>query len=577
MPAFIKTNTVLIQERDSWLLFQNPGRIIQANAVEEVIPALELLENQIEAGKFAAGFLSYESAPAFDSALNTQPSPDFPLLWFGLYQAPQKLVFLPETGSDFTFESWTPDVQLTGYHQIIDRIKIHLADGESYQVNYTFRLRSPFSGSGFRLFRQMTNSQKAYFGAYIQFGHYTLCSASPELFFQLDGDRLLSRPMKGTLSRGRYQTEDFVRARTLQNSPKDRAENVMIVDMMRNDMGKIAIPGSVEVPNLFEVEKYPTVWQMTSTVSSRTRSTVSEIIRALFPCASVTGAPKPRTMGIIRDLETSPRKIYTGAIGLIAPGRKARFNVAIRTVLIDRNKGEAEYGVGGGIVWDSTAEDEFHECEIKTRVLQECRPDFQLIESMLWTPETGYTILDYHLNRLNESARYFDYPMNRNRLLRMLERGMKNFPRNPVKVRLLLHADGEFDLNWELPKTSGPVRIRLTKTPVDPRHIFLYHKTTNRSIYERALAERMDADDVILWNTRGEITEASSSNVVLKIREDYVTPPVDCGLLPGTRRAELMDQGKLKEKVLLKTDLKNADEIFLINSVRPWRKAIYLE
>jgi para-aminobenzoate synthetase/4-amino-4-deoxychorismate lyase len=573
----MKTNTILIQDKDGWLLFQDPTRIIRANLIEEVVPALIILENQVNTGKFAAGFLSYESAHAFDPALNTHPDTDFPLLWFGLYQAPQKLTSLPVTNEDYMLGSWVSDIQLPQYRQIINRIKTHLADGDSYQVNYTVRMRSSFSGSSFRFFQQISASQKACFGAYLEFENYTVCSASPELFFQLNGDLLRSRPMKGTAPRGRYQSEDLINSRRLWNSPKDRAENVMIVDMLRNDMGKISIPGSVEVPQLFEVEKYPTVWQMTSTVSSKTRASVTEIIRALFPCASVTGAPKPYTMSIIRNLEVSPRKIYTGAIGMIAPERKALFNVAIRTVLIDRNKGEAEYGVGGGIVWDSTADDEFHECEIKTRVLLQLWPDFQLIESLFWSPETGYTLMDYHLDRLVDSARYFDYPVNRNRVQHFLKKNAQDFPETPLKVRLLLHANGMFDLRWEVPKTSDAVRIRLAKTPVDPGNIFLYHKTTNRWVYDKALAERMDADDVILWNQRGEITEASSSNIVLQLKDDYVTPPVNSGLLPGTRRAELMDQGKLKVKILYKTDLENADQIILINSVRPWRKAVYLE
>jgi para-aminobenzoate synthetase/4-amino-4-deoxychorismate lyase len=573
----MNSDSVLIQEENNWLLFQHPSQIIQANRIEEVVPALITLEKQVNTGKFAAGFLSYESAEAFDPALSTHPGSDFPLLRFGLYQAPQKLASLPVTYEDFTLGPWVSDIRLPEYRQIINRIKIHLADGDSYQVNYTLRMRSSFSGSSYRFFEQITASQKAGFGAYLQFGNYTVCSASPELFFRLDGDRLHSRPMKGTISRGRIPVEDLINFQKLQNSPKDRAENVMIVDMLRNDMGKISVPGSVAVQQLFSLEKYPTVWQMTSTVSSRTSAAVAEIIRALFPCASVTGAPKPYTMGIIRNLETSPRKIYTGAIGVIAPERKAQFSVAIRTVLIDRNTGVAEYGVGGGIVWDSTADDEFHECELKTRVLSQSWPDFQLIESLFWSPETGYTLLDYHLNRLIDSARYFDYPVNRNRVRHFLEDKTRDFPAAPLKVRLLLQSNGAFDLLWEIPGTSGPVRIRLAKTPVDTGDIFLYHKTTNRSVYEKALAECTCVDDVILWNQCGEITEASSSNIVLLLNNHYVTPPVKSGLLPGTQRAELINQGKLKEKVLYKTDLKNADEIILINSVRPWRKAVCLE
>ncbi|MBN1779658.1 aminodeoxychorismate synthase component I [bacterium] len=571
-------NSVLLQEnRTRWLLFQDPERIISAGSIRQVLPALESIETLVhENGWHAAGFLSYEAAPAFDPALPVHDCPGFPLLWFGLFPSFEILDPLPDTEHAYELGPWHTSVTRASYDRALGRIRAHLANGATYQVNYTIRLHAAFSGHPPGLFRDMIMAQQAMHGAYVDTGDFTVCSASPELFFSLKDDVLVSKPMKGTAPRGKTHEQDMQLGGQLRSSEKNRAENVMIVDMMRNDMGRIAIPGSVEVPALFDIEKFPTVWQMTSTVSSRTRASVCRIIQALFPCASVTGAPKPHTMQIIRELEPSPRRIYTGAIGMIGPGRSAHFNVAIRTVLIDRIRNRAEYGVGGGIVWDSTASEEYGECLLKARVLTERRPPFQLLESLLWTPETGYDLLEHHMKRLSASAAYFDFPCDTGDAVKMLESAVRNFPRTPLKVRLLLDRLGAITLNHEPPKPSHPVRIRLARTPVDTDNVFLYHKTTIRTPYDQALTEKGDAEDVILWNERDEITEASSSNIVVRFGEKLVTPPVSCGLLAGTRRAELLEQNRIHESLIKKQDLDRAEAFFLINAVRPWREAVLI-
>ncbi|MBN2103393.1 aminodeoxychorismate synthase component I [bacterium] len=576
MDVLLNTNTILLQHtRSQWLLFENPLTVIQTNTIEDILPALREVDSRVNKHQeFAAGFISYEAAPGFDPALKTHSLPDFPLIWFGLFQKPRILNSLPKGKTPCQLGNWQPDTNQASYQHAFDHIQSCLAGGESYQVNYTIRMNAAFTGYPFGLFRQMTKSQQALYGAYIDFGEYAICSASPELFFSLNNNRLISRPMKGTTPRGRFLSEDRFISQRLQDSLKNRAENVMIVDMMRNDMGRIAIPGSVHVPHLFDVEKYPTVWQMTSTVESQTKADLPDIFQALFPCASVTGAPKPRTMEIIRELEPTPRKIYTGAIGMIGPGRRARFNVTIRTVLVNQKTGSAEYGVGGGVVWDSTAKEEYRECQIKARILTEKRPDFQLLESLLWTPETGYYLLAYHIRRLTESAEYFDYPLDIESLLKHLNTKITDYPQKPLKVRLLLSSDGSFDISFKPPKPSHSVTVNCAKTPVDTDNPFLYHKTTLRDVYKQALSEKGEADDVILWNNRDEITESSSSNIVIQFGEKRLTPPVSCGLLPGTRRAELLDQGAIKESVIHKSQLYKADRIFLINSVRPWREAV---
>ncbi|MCO6452479.1 MAG: aminodeoxychorismate synthase component I [Caldilineales bacterium] len=356
-----------------WWQFENPVVVLVAANLDDVLPVLQEVVDVVDRrGLFATGFISYESAPAFDSALVAHKAQTiWPLLWFALFPPPQVLSIppLPVT-TDYRLTAWQSTLSASDYEQKIERIKQHIARGDTYQVNYTFRLRSEFGGDAFTLFTKLQQAQVAPLAAFIETPDFALCSASPELFFRLDDENILSRPMKGTAPRSADATEDENLRRGLWASRKDRAENVMIVDMIRNDLGRIARTGSVHVPRLFEVEHYPTVWQMTSSVAARTTASLPEILRALFPCASITGAPKVRTMSIIADLEDSPRGAYTGCIGYIAPERQVQFNVAIRTVAIDRRSGRAEYGVGSGIVWDSDAVSEYAECETKARILQ---------------------------------------------------------------------------------------------------------------------------------------------------------------------------------------------------------------
>lgn len=575
------TNGVVIKDgpSDQWFSFLDPKKIIETHSVEEVLSKLCLVEKMVQKkGLYAAGFISYEAAPAFDSALNTRPPTSFPLLWFGLYNRSNVAQCLsPSIDQTYTMHQWIPSVSQTTYDKVIAQIKSFIAQGETYQVNYTFRLCTQFSGSALALFLDLVQAQQDSYAAYVDTGRFAICSASPELFFRLDDHRLISRPMKGTAARGRTLTEDKILAQQLYHSEKNRAENIMIVDMIRNDMGRIATTGSVEVSSLFDVEKYPTVLQMTSTITSTTHASLCDVMTALFPCASITGAPKPRTMEIIAKLETSPRYIYTGCIGFITPHRKAQFNVAIRTVLIDRTKNQAEYGVGGGIMWDSASHDEYTECRIKTKVLTQRRPEFSLLETLLWTPSDGYFLLTYHLQRLQESAAYFDFQINRERIQEHLMILTPSLPKIPHKVRLIISKDGTINseviqLNNNL-KTQ-PVLLRLAPTPVDSTNPFLYHKTTHRQVYDTARAACPDCDDVLLWNERGEITETSIANIVVQVDEgELVTPPVQCGLLPGTFRAWLLDQKKIREKIITIEELKQSKKIYLINSVRKWYEA----
>ncbi len=488
-----------------WLCFQQPEQIIEAHSLEEVVPCLQQLETTINQHHlYGAGFISYEASRAFDSALETHEPSSLPLLWFGLYRQPEFIQLpAPTTAEDYLLD-WCPMVTREEYERAIASIKEHIARGETYQVNYTMRLQAPFKGNSWELFLKLVQSQQADYGAYFENDRFALCSASPELFFRLSGDRLTSRPMKGTAERGLTLAEDEAIAQWLQSSEKNRAENVMIVDMIRNDIGRVAHIGSVRVPSLFDVERYPTLWQMTSTVTGTTTAALSEIMAALFPCASITGAPKARTMGIIRDLEATPRGIYTGCIGFVSPRREAQFNVAIRTVLIDKASDRAEYGVGGGIVWDSVSADEYGECQVKARVLTANRPEFSLLETMLWQPTEGYFLLSYHLQRLRESAVYFRYPLDLDAVKEKLAVLAKSLRPVPHKVRLLVAADGGVTVEAsQFYGNSEPMKLGLSPLPVDATNVFLYHKTTNRQVYDRARSACPNCDDAILWNQRG--------------------------------------------------------------------------
>jgi para-aminobenzoate synthetase/4-amino-4-deoxychorismate lyase len=325
------------------------------------VGVLRAVDAEIAAGMAVAGFISYEAAAGIDAAFCVYEAGAFPLVWFGVYREPQMLAELPEVPDNVVVSESGASVDAADYADSIERIKSYIAAGDTYEVNYTFRQRHAFSGDAFAFFRRLYYAQETDYAAYVDIGDYAVCSVSPELFFELRGSDIRMKPMKGTARRELTLEDDHKQAGLLRECGKNRAENVMIVDMVRNDLGRIAEPGSVRAASLFDVERYPAVWQMVSTVEARTGAGLSELMGALFPCASITGAPKVRTMEIIRELESSPRGIYTGAIGYWLPERQACFNVAIRTAVVDRKSAGMEYGVGGGIVWDSVEEHEFDE------------------------------------------------------------------------------------------------------------------------------------------------------------------------------------------------------------------------
>jgi para-aminobenzoate synthetase/4-amino-4-deoxychorismate lyase len=576
-------NEVLLHDplAGSWLRFERPAAILSAGQADEIGPLFRELDRAVEQrGLYAAGFVAYEAAPGFDPALPVRAEESFPLAWFGLYERPERLadgeVF---SAVDVTpcYPEWTASVDRETYDAAIAAIKNDIARGHTYQVNYTYRLEAAFAGDPLAYFLQLAGAQRAPYAAFVNLERYSLCSASPELFFSLDGARIESKPMKGTARRGLTQSEDQAQAGWLRRSEKDRAENVMIVDMVRNDLGKIARVGSVQAPELFAVEKYPTVWQMVSRVTAETAAPLSEIFAALFPPASITGAPKPRTMQIIAGLETRPRRIYTGSIGYASPHGRALFNVAIRTALIDREAGRVEYGVGGGITWDSLDTAEYEECRTKARILYEHWPAFSLLETLLWTAGEGYFLLELHLERLFNSAAYFDCPLDLDEARACLAEAARCFAASDHRVRLLVDERGRVKVESAPLPPADPDRllnVGLAAQPVNSADPFLYHKTTHRNVYEpaRLAMHGTGWDDVLLWNERGELTESTVANLIVALDGRLYTPPVSSGLLAGTYRAWLLSRGEVEERVLRLEDLRAAQAVYLANSLRGLRR-----
>ncbi|HET6382838.1 MAG TPA: aminodeoxychorismate synthase component I, partial [Armatimonadota bacterium] len=503
-------------------LFRNPEAVFEARRVEDVAPALRAVQEGVNRGLWAAGYIAYDAAPAFDPAYLIPGVCEIPLLWLGLFNEPLAEP-LPGFAEACIVSAWEPDISQQEYNRSVKAIRSAIGRGDTYQVNYTFRLRAHFSGSDVALFQRLCAAQPGGYSAYLNLGRYRILSASPELFFRWDGDHLLTRPMKGTAPRGRWRDEDDEHAAWLQASAKNRAENTTIVDLLRNDLSRIARPGAVRVPSLWDVERYRTLLQMTSTITAETEpgTELPDLFQALFPCGSITGAPRISTMDLIARHESSARQVYCGAIGMIAPGNHAVFNVAIRTVLVDAGAGLAEYGIGGGITWDSAAGDEYDEALLKAQILLDESPSFELLETLA-LEDGDYRLLQRHLDRLSDSAAYFDIPVDRAAVQCALDETAAAHDNGAWRVRLLVSQAGVPHVEAAPLTASGPTpgAVRLALSPVDSGDRFLYHKTTHREVYDRLRSEA-DPDhthfDVLLWNERGELTEFTTGNLVFEM------------------------------------------------------------
>ena len=567
------------------LLCPPPSRVLSAVAPEEVAGVLQQVHDATGAGSWAFGYVAYEAAAGLDPLLpGGSASPgEPPLVWFGLCDEPARVESLtppPEPGPPTV--PWRPDWTDDEHARAVASVREHIAAGETYQCNLTDRLRSTVAGDVQHLYTRLALAQRGAYNAYLDLGRHVVASASPELFFEWAGDVVRTRPMKGTAPRGRTTAEDRDQSRRLLSSGKEQAENLMIVDLLRNDLGRVAEIGSVVVDELFALERYPTVWQLTSQVSARTRpgTGLLDLFRALFPCGSVTGAPKRRTMQLIGDLEPTPRGIYCGAVGLVAPPSapfRARFNVAIRTAVVDRTTGEGVYGAGGGITWGSEAAQERAELHAKAAVLAHDVTEHLLLETLAFLPGDGLRNIHGHLARMADSADWADFRFDGTAVLESAQQAVAG-RHEPARVRVLLSRSGHVEVEVEAMPPVGhlPVRLALDDDPVYATSPWLQHKTTRRDVYLTRTLRHPEADDVVLVNQHGELTETTTANLALRIGGRWWTPPTSSGCLPGVERARMLDLGRLHERVLAVDDLRDAEQLAVLNSLRGWRPAALL-
>lgn len=573
---------VLLEDRSGGgkaLLFAGPAEIVEAAEPSGIAGAFARIEAGLARGLHAAGFLSYELGYAFEPRLaGLLPARrSLPLLWFGLFEAPRSIA---PAALDRDFAALCPPplrdlafgLDETDHAAAVQRVLDYLHAGDAYQVNLTFPIRFRYLGDPLALYGALRASQPVAHGGMVVTGKASILSVSPELFVATAAGRAVTRPMKGTAARGVDAAADEAAKAALRADPKQRAENLMIVDLLRNDLSRISQQGSVEVPALFSVETYPGFHTLTSTVTGKLRPGLSlfEQMQALFPCGSVTGAPKLRAMEIIRELEAAPRDVYTGSLGMISPGGDLNFNVAIRTATLLPG-GEGVYGVGGGIVVDSRPAEEYAECRLKAGVLTDLAADYGLIETLRWSG--GYFRLALHLERLAASAAALGFRFDRNQVLRQLSEVEASFPvAEEHRVRCELRRDGSLQITTAPmpPAANGAVRITVASQRVDAGDPFLRHKTTRRAVYERALAEAaaQGCDDALLLNRQGFVTETSRSTIFVERDGLLLTPPLEHGLLPGVLRRELIDTGAAREAPLRLDDLRQAGRWFVGNSLR---------
>lgn len=554
-------------------------RVLEARELDEVADVLAEAEREVIRGRWVGGFVAYEAAPAFDPVMRVSDrgESELPLAWFAVSRTRRPAGSLRD--GPYTLKPWNSRLSKDDYYHSVEHILQRIRAGDTYQVNFTFRLEAPFEGSAEAFYRDLVNAQACGYGALVDTGRWVVASASPELFFEWRHGRIVSKPMKGTRRRGLMLTDDEQERAELESSTKDRAENLMIVDMVRNDLGRISRIGTVKVPALFTTEKYDTVWQLTSTVEAEPKAgtSLTDVFEALFPCASITGAPKVSTMGIIEQLEKDPRGVYCGAIGFGGPGPGGEpewaFNVAIRTVTIDRDHSSATYGTGGGITYDSTTSGEYNEALLKAEVLARRSASFDLIETIRWSADGGFWLLDRHFDRLIDSARYFDIPLDPAEIRAALRAAVAGRS-GSLHLRLTVGRAGTISVETRpVPAVAVPVAkimAAVDSMPVDPSDVFLYHKTSNRTLYKEARARFANADDVILVNPSGEVTETTIGNLVVEIDGTWWTPPVAAGLLPGSYRAELIATDRLSERTITVAELKGASRLARVNALRGW-------
>jgi para-aminobenzoate synthetase/4-amino-4-deoxychorismate lyase len=568
------------------LLFENPVAEIICHKGEDLRAYFQKIDELRQSGYYISGYVSYEAGYYLvdknDFKITHQNNQGAILLHLYAFknvtripQAELNDYFNQLDVGDITLNNLTFGLSKAEYAKGFEIIQQNIKDGNTYQINFTTKFHFDCVGSDLALYQALRARQKVEFGAFLKFPEHSVLSISPELFFRKNGQYIEAKPMKGTFPRAKDPIEDQSIIDFMRQDEKTLSENVMIVDLIRNDISRITQPGSVAVKNLFEIQSYETVHQMISTVTGKVDKAISveEIFTNLFPCGSITGAPKISTMKIIEQIEKAPRGIYTGAIGYITPENDMCFNVPIRTAILQKD-GSAELGVGGGIIHGSVCEDEYNECILKAKFLTSVQK-YQLIESMLWDARTQKILrLDQHIARLTESVEALNFQLNIAELTQKLNDFVKLRIQQDSKIRVLLHRDGQLEISHSTieAQTDDVKYIMLSDHKIDANNILLKYKTTERSLYEAEFQNAADQNcyDVLFMNTNDEITECSRHNLFIKKEGQWFTPPLESGLLGGMKRAELI--AELKEnctvKVLTLSDLQNADRIFVTNSVR---------
>ena len=546
--------------------FTQPIKELKTRDLAEVADLLAQVESYQEQGYYVVGYVSYEAAPAFEKKLAVHKLPLLGeyLLYFTVHDRVETSP-IPLTYEEVDLPSnWQEVTSAADYEKAISQIHHHLRQGDTYQVNYTVQLKQDLSANPFAIYNRMVVEQEAGYNAYVEHDEMAVISMSPELFFEQNDRELTTRPMKGTTKRGLTDDEDLKEAAWLEQDPKNRSENMMIVDLLRNDMNRISEVGSEHVERLWQVEQYSTVWQMTSTIKSQLREDVDLVVifRSLFPCGSITGAPKIATMEIIKDLEPQPRGVYCGTIGLLLPNGRRIFNVAIRTIQL--HKGQAIYGVGGGITWDSTWESEYREVHQKAAVLYRKQARFKLITTGR-VSQKSLLFEDQHLERLTKASRYFAYPFDLEELRQKIEEECQACDSHQdYRLRISLSKSGEMEVSRQIlaPLSPSFCKAKLCLQEADLQTPFTYFKTTHRP--HLSLGEQ----EIIYHNVAGELLETSIGNLVLKIAGKLYTPPTSLGILPGIYRQHLLETGQVKEKIMTLADLNQAEAIYGCNAVR---------
>jgi len=551
-------------------LYRDPVETIFACSRGDVARALDRLRGETRS---VAGFIAYEEGHALEPKLALLGSdPPLPLMWFGVFDGFTEIAaadvprLLPDPLSGWTGKP-VPQFSRAGYDAAFARVADYIAAGDIYQVNLSFRADVATAGHPLALYAGLRARAQAGYGGVVWTGKDWLLSLSPELFFALHEGKVTTKPMKGTAARGASPAADVAAIQTLRNDPKQRAENLMIVDLLRNDLSRVAQAGSVEVPRLFSVETYPTIHTMTSTITAQLpdgRDAI-DVLAAIFPCGSITGAPKIRAMEIIDEVEMGPRGAYTGSIGRIDPDGDAAFNVAIRTLHLHEGTKTAAIGLGGGIVADSRAGEEWDECLTKGRFVADPR-QFDLIETMRFDPEGGIHLLERHIARIGASAATFGIPFDRHVVRNELQAATFRISA-ARRVRLMLSQSGRIAIEITRLYTApdGSVEVALVPRPVGTDDFRLHHKTTDRGFFVEARA-RAGTFEIALLDADGFLTEGSFTNIFVKGEGALLTPPLSRGLLPGVLRAELLANGSAVEADLRAEDL--ARGFFVGNACR---------